>query len=1029
MATFATAADLNRAIPRPADGVATYRPQTAATEGAEAQYRQGQQTQEFAATLDKFAGELDETAAQDALNKLRTKRAELTYDPEKGFRRIQGGDMVNGKGPGGQPWMKELPEGFQKEVDNIGSGLLSPRARALYQRAAGAETLAFGRDLAIYAGDQNEKYQTAVDKDTHQQILASAAQNYEDPAAVTTLMDRAAGVADRTARRTGMPSQALAMRSNVARVAVESMLVTNPRQALAYFDSVKPQMDAADIVALQSKLKTTATDLNGENAANSALLNLGLPPVASDAPGGGASVDNNVGNIVVSKFNYAGGKGAPKGAFETFVTPEHGVAAAYQTIQAKAKQNGGSLSFVDLIGGNGKVQGWAPADDGKDPMLKGNNPKAYAAQLANAVGLSPTDAIPLDDPEKMAAVLKRMNQVEKGKQTVPDASFVGGIRLAKGESPNPIPRDATQAPVFKGDVVMAYQKAANDIANRTDLPPAEKAKALALITQTRTQMEGIRAATVKSLDDYSQTVLTTAMLDPSNYKDGTLVDIAQRYEAAGEGAKATRFKVLAAMEGSLKTFATTASEGQRSMLGSVLEGLPKQVAEGLKKGDTEAKAQAKVRAGNLFTQAKESFGKGVNPEGLADSLKEAAGIYAALGDEERAREVHQFYDNAYKAHALNQQPTTAATQALADVKAAADQAGANSAALQAFDLMKQTYDRQQTELQKDPLAAGTRFYKDVGTLEPIDWTNPENIWQALDIRSTQARKVKELSGNETAPFTVEEMQRLRGVLDTGAPEMKKQLLRTLGRSLPDDLKTVTAVRLAGKTGEGDETSQMYASALARYGEGTPEGDAVADKILMGSQILAKGGEAGRKPASTSDAWQSALQDRLGNALALHFGDRVPAELASAIKAHYVASMWASGKQGEKTDEGVLDKSIQAVTGGIITYRGQQLFAPSQNATSYDIDAALGTLTSGDVPANLRTQEGDQITADAIRRNGRLLSVGAGIYAVRIPDPRAGGDLRPIKDPNTGDAFVLDLRPLLERAKDAQPAIPLTIFNP
>lgn len=88
-----------------------------------------------------------------------------------------------------------------------------------------------------------------------------------------------------------------------------------------------------------------------------------------DGESGDGKLDNNIGNIVRSGFKYSGGKGAPQGAFETFTTPAHGVAAAYQTIDAKAKQNGGSITFAEPIGGNidkgGKVKGWVPADDGR----------------------------------------------------------------------------------------------------------------------------------------------------------------------------------------------------------------------------------------------------------------------------------------------------------------------------------------------------------------------------------------------------------------------------------------------------------------------------------------------------------------------------------------------------------------------------------------------------------------------------------------------------------------------------------------
>lgn len=228
----------------------------------------------------------------------------------------------------------------------------------------------------------------------------------------------------------------------------------------------------------------------------------------------------------------------------------------------------------------------------------------------------------------------------------------------------------------------------------------------------------------------------------------------------------------------------------------------------------------------------------------------------------------------------------------------------------------------------------------------------------------------------------------------------------------------TALALSGKkSGGGDDVSYAMAAALANYGTGNPADAAVADRILSGAQILQKGGEGGRKPASTADDWMMAMQDKVGNALALHTDGKVPAELAAATKAHYVASMWAAGRQGEKTDLDMLNRSIDAVTGGIVTYRGQQVFAPVPGATAYDVGNALDALQPSDVPQNLTTQEGDQITAEAIKRNGRLVSVGSGVYAVRLPDPRAGGDLKPIYDPNTNKAFVLDLRPLVERARE------------
>jgi len=84
-------------------------------------------------------------------------------------------------------------------------------------------------------------------------------------------------------------------------------------------------------------------------------------------------------------------------------------------------------------------------------------------------------------------------------------------------------------------------------------------------------------------------------------------------------------------------------------------------------------------------------------------------------------------------------------------------------------------------------------------------------------------------------------------------------------------------------------------------------------------------------------------------------------------------------------------------------------------TSYDVDKALRSLSDGDIDG-LKTLEGTPITADVIQRRGVLTNGrnGEGWYFVRIPDPRAGGDPRPVINQD-GSLYQLDLRPLIERA--------------
>lgn len=209
----------------------------------------------FSVIADKFALTLDETSAQDALNQLRAKRQELTYDPEKGYQRFKGGAVIK-PGPGGGKLTDELPAGLQAAADELGGGL-SVRARRIYNDAAQRETLGYRRDVAVHLANESEKYETAVYKDTQLGALSDAVTNSGDPLKLKEVADRAALAADIRAKQTGMPSQAKQMRSNVLRAAIEGQIANgNGPQALAMYRTLLPDLDGQDRVALAPTMRT-----------------------------------------------------------------------------------------------------------------------------------------------------------------------------------------------------------------------------------------------------------------------------------------------------------------------------------------------------------------------------------------------------------------------------------------------------------------------------------------------------------------------------------------------------------------------------------------------------------------------------------------------------------------------------------------------------------------------------------------------------------------------------------------------------
>lgn len=91
-----------------------------------------------------------------------------------------------------------------------------------------------------------------------------------------------------------------------------------------------------------------------------------------------ATINNNPGNLVYNTWTASQGATAGKGGFAAYPTVSAGVQAMDQNVSHYASQ-GATLSQLTAA--------WAPAGQGN------NDPVAYAQNIANATGLSPTSPV------------------------------------------------------------------------------------------------------------------------------------------------------------------------------------------------------------------------------------------------------------------------------------------------------------------------------------------------------------------------------------------------------------------------------------------------------------------------------------------------------------------------------------------------------------------------------------------------------------------------------------------------------------
>jgi hypothetical protein len=215
-----------------------------------------------------------------------------------------------------------------------------------------------------------------------------------------------------------------------SRLAQGVLGITDPSQrAAAYTDGIQ-RLQAAGF-AKNSPLQYPG-DAAMQHVANLAIpvaqqYELGLvnPAGLSDAidritRGGSASVpasgggnDNNFGNIRPN--------GASSG-FNSYATPQEGIAAMSQNLAAYASQHG-----INTL--NGLTSRWAPKGDGN------NDPVAYAKTLGAKLGIDPNAPINLGDPMLQSRLIPAMAAVEKGRPfNQPSDVLTAGIQAGLGGS-------------------------------------------------------------------------------------------------------------------------------------------------------------------------------------------------------------------------------------------------------------------------------------------------------------------------------------------------------------------------------------------------------------------------------------------------------------------------------------------------------------------------------------------------------------------------------------------------------------------
>jgi hypothetical protein len=211
------------------------------------------------------AQRVSDAAAEDALNKLRERRLDLTYGEEKGFTKLQGGDVIK------RPVTDEYPQMFQKEIEGISAGLAGKASRDKFNARAAAELNSYKGDVYRHVAQQTDKFYTDTFNST---VAVGAKEANASPSMVNSALLRTTEAVDKEIKRRGLTDAneiAVFKQQHVGAIhaaAIDGMLSRNESQAASvYLEMNKANMAQSQIDKLEHVVKAQSDWALGENTA------------------------------------------------------------------------------------------------------------------------------------------------------------------------------------------------------------------------------------------------------------------------------------------------------------------------------------------------------------------------------------------------------------------------------------------------------------------------------------------------------------------------------------------------------------------------------------------------------------------------------------------------------------------------------------------------------------------------------------------------------------------------------------------
>jgi len=579
------------------------------------------------------------------------------------------------------------------------------------------------------------------------------------------------------------------------------------------------------------------------------------------------------------------------------------------------------------------------------------------------------------------------------------------------------------------------------IVNNLKIDPEIKARQLSIIDQRMGNQDAIVREQRKSAADAAEKAGID--LSTGKYKPGTFQTIADQFTATGDGSSAATFQVLADKESQLIEDAKNPPE-QRSAASMLLPGAGGKIAaqqHAQHTADlTEARrlaAQNRIDNLKASADAEKTYNDGIaaggDPRSFERNMDDAIDHALAAGDRRKARALHEQFVGAVEGFRDSKLPPLdreRKTRELEEKIKNQQELGLPITRTQseALRFLNKNEEANRQNWDKNPLGAT----EGIGRIQLQSFDinmNGQNLqmWATKRLADLRVAAVTR-DGTTNLPnnfFTPDEMSSITQRLEGMKPQEKQQFLARLAVSVPTEAIALIGNQMSKK----DVVSDSMAAALGLYGRGQPNDKEIADRVITGMTWLTQGGQDGKTRIGDDKLLQSTIDTRLVQARAGMRPETVALQ-NNAIMANYVA-LTAGNPDRTSIVTAKLNQAIEEIVGKTMDHNGAATIIPRE-IEPYQFRNGVAAITAADV-ANLRpTAQGQPITAEVVRQKGEFVPAGDGKYKVRIPDPLKSGRGAELIDDNTGQPWIVDIKPLIARGDTSNvptrpnaPAMPRT----